>query len=327
MSKDKKRLKLPDECHRLSVNACTSQKVLGRCKIKRGFLGFNNRCVANENYESDKYLLEKGFKNFARIDEDNLEEELKLRSELCKQLSAEIGGTCESLKGREIGCEITSSLFGKKQCNLSKEIINFFYRRRKDCIAKDCNEPHKKYNLLCQEHLEELNELLQEYKSYYQLITFKKKYTEDDLFYFNDIYNYLNEIYGVYLLEKPQIRDGVEKMKMAVEILVNKNQCQAFNISTCRTGEIRERCKYKGYETKIGTFCKIHSQCYKERMKKYKPLRDNLEEKCQEERCTIQLDRLRELYNMIQYTTQGEASIYKTQVYETIAIIEEYSKI
>ena len=328
MSKDKKKsLKLPEECHKLTVNACTSEKVANRCKIKRSTLGFKNRCVPNEDYETDKYLLSKGFKDFARINENNLDKELKLRDELCKQLSAEPGGACESPKGIIIGCGAKKSFFGKKTCGLSQDIINYFYRKRDDCIARDCEELRKKYNLLCEEHYQELNELLQEYKSYYQDIVFKKKNVKDSLFHFDDIYAYLNEVYGVYLLEKPNIRKSIQDMQNAVYREVNQDQCQAYNITTCTTGKLNNRCVYKGFAGKEGLFCKTHSKCYDTRIKKFQYIRDNFEKLCSEGGCSSHLDKLRELYNMIRFTTDGEASKKKYEILEVIEIIEEFNKI
>lgn len=329
MSSDKKKktLKLPEECYKLSVNACTSEKVMNRCKIKRTTLGFKNRCVPNEDYETDKYLLTKGFKNFARIDENNLDKELKLRDELCKQLSAQPGGACESPKGVIIGCGIKKSFFGGKTCGLSPEIINYFYRKRDYCVARDCEENRRKYSLLCEEHHQELNELLQEYKNYYQNIVFKKKNIKDNLFYFDDIYDYLNEIYGVYLLEKPNIRKGLEDMQMDVNLQINQDQCQAYNVNTCNTNKEKQRCRLKGTELKEGIFCKTHLKCYDTRIKKFQYLRDNFEKICGNDSCGAQLGKLREFHSMIKFTTDGEAAKKKYEILETIEIIEEFSKI
>ncbi len=329
MSGDKKKetLKLPEECYKLSTNACTSEKVANRCKIKRGTFGFKSKCIPNEDYETDKYLLSKGFKNFARIDEDNLEKELSMRDELCKQLSSKPGGACESPKGIIIGCGIKKSFFGKDTCGLSPNIINYFYNKRKDCVARDCEEKRRKYGLLCEEHHKELNELLQEYKSYYQDIIYKKKNMKDNLFYFDDIYAYLNEVYGVYLLEKSNIRKGIEDMQDKVNREINQDQCQAYNINTCSTGKLNFRCKYKGYETKEGIFCKIHSKCYDDRNKKFKYLRDNFEQLCENESCGGYMNKLREFYDMIKFATDGEAAKRKYEIMEIIEIIEEFSKI
>ena len=304
----KKTLKLPEECYKLSVNACISEKVANRCKIKRGVFGFNSRCVPNEDYETDKYLLSKGFKNFARIDEDNLEKELSMRDELCKQLSAKPGGACESPKGIVIGCGIKKSYFGRDTCGISPDIINYFYNRRKECLARDCEEKRRKYG-------------------YYQDIIYKKKNMKDNLFYFDDIYAYLNEIYGVYLLEKPNIRKGIEDMQDKINREINQDQCQAYNINTCSTGKLNFRCKYKGYDTKEGIFCKTHSKCYDVRNKKFKYLRDNFEQLCANDSCGNYLTKLREFYDMIKFTTDGEAAKRKYELIETIEIIEEFSKI
>ena len=327
MNKTNKKLILPEECGRLSVNACTTQKIKGKCKIKRGFLGLNSKCVANENYESDKYLFEKGFVNFARIDENNLDEELKNRDLLCKQLSTLEGGACDSLQGRALGCSIKRTLYGKKTCGLSKEITNFFYRKRKDCVAKDCEVKRKKYSSLCEEHDNEFKELLQEYKSLYQSIKFKNTNINENIYLLDDVYDYIQEIFGKYLLEKPNIRDGIEKMKMDIEFKINKNQCQAYNISKCNTKNVNQRCLKKGYETDIGTFCATHKECYKKRIVFYKKVRDNIDRLCAEEKCNAQLDKIKELYNMIRFTTEGEAFRKKYEILETIEIIEEYSRL
>lgn len=322
-----KKLDLPRECYKLSLDACTSRKVGAACRIKRDALGFRSRCVPNENYESDKFLLEKGFVNFAEIDEDNLEEELKLRNELCKQLSTFQGGTCESLKGRAIGCEIKRPLFGKKTCGLSKEIINFFYKKQGKCLALDCQEKRKKYSLLCNEHDAEFKELMQELTSYYNDIYIKKQINDDILFTFNDTYSYLQEVYKRYLLENPEKANKIEEMKARVDLLTNKNQCQAYNITDCNTGISLQRCTCKGNEYSIGLFCRTHKKCYRDRIKIYKKVRDNLESLCAEDKCPTQLKKIKELYTMIRISTVGESSKIKYQVMETIEIIEEYNKI
>lgn len=323
----RKKLKLPEDCSQLTTDACTSQKVQGKCKLKRGFLGFNSKCVPNENYETDQYLLNKGFKNFAKIDEDNLDAELKNRNELCKQLSTEEGGACDSLQGRALGCSSKYTLYGKKTCGLSKEIINFFYRKRKDCVAKNCDEIRRRYSSLCQEHYEEFNNLLQEYKSYYQELYLKNKNVENNIFNLDDTYEYIQEVYGKYLLEKPNIRDSLEKMKMDVEFKYNKSQCQAYNISKCNTKNVNQRCIKKGYNTQLGILCTTHKECYKKRIVVYKKVRDNLGKLCAEEKCSDFLPPIKELYNMIRFTTDGESSKKKYEILETIEVIEEYTKI
>jgi hypothetical protein len=328
MNKDKKKIKLPEDCSLLSINACTSKKVRGKCKVDSSFLGLKSKCVPNENYETDKFLVEKGFKNFSKINEDNLEEELALRNELCEKLSAEKGGACESLNARAIGCTVKSSFFGKKRCGLSDDIVNFFYRKRKDCVAKDCDKPRRKYSTLCDEHYAEINEVLQEYKSYYQDIVFAKKRRKDDLLYFNDLYDYMFDVYSVYLLDKANILNSVEEMKLRVDTFIGQDQCQAYNISKCiGNGKVHQRCKNKGYKTKEGIFCKIHISCYDERIKKYKYFRDNFEKLCEQEVCMSKLGDLRQFWEMIRFTSEGEANEVKFDVLETIEIVEEYNKL
>lgn len=328
MSQDKfKDLELPRDCYKLSLDACTSRKVGAACRIKRDALGFRSRCIPNENYEADKFLLESGFVNFANIDEDNLEEELNTRNQLCKQLSTFKGGTCESLKGKTIGCEIKTSYFGKKTCGLSKEVINFFYKRRKKCIALDCPERHKKYSSLCAEHDAEFKEIMQEIISIHDEIVNKGNIRDDLLFTFEDDYQYLQEVYGKYLLENPEKANRIEEMKARIEMATNKNQCQAFNISGCQTGATLKRCTCKGTESSLGLFCQTHRKCYKDRIKIYKKVRDNLEKLCAEDKCPEQLKSINELYTMIRITTTGQASILKYQILETIQIIKEYNKL
>ena len=185
----------------------------------------------------------------------------------------------------------------------------------------------KDKNLTREEHYKELNELLQEYKSYYQDIVFKKKNIKDSLFHFDDVYDYLNELYGVYLLEKPNIRKSLQDMQNAVYREVGRDQCQAYNIGTCTTGNLRVRCSFKGYNTKNGLFCKTHNKCYDDRIKKFNYLRDNFESLCSEGSCAGRVAKLKEFYNMIKFTTDGEAAKKKYEIQEIIEIIEEFSKI
>ena len=320
----KKTIKLPEECSKLSLNSCISEKVAGRCKIKRDLFGFKSKCVPNENYEVDKYLLDKNITNFAAIDTENFEKEVPLRNELCKQISI---SSCDSYKARRLGCEVRRDNFGIKKCALSKDLIDIFYRKKEKCLARDCPKKKLKYKFLCDEHEKEFEELIADYKELYNTIVVDKKQDDDSLFDFEDIYQYIKEVYPLYLIQKPKLNRDFEELYIKAGQELNKNQCQAYNITDCNTSKLKERCKRTGTETKAGLFCKTHLKCYKNRIQKFKYVRDNISRLCKDGGCNEDLKDLYELYYMIKGTTVGEASTKKNEINDYIVIIEEYGKL
>lgn len=324
--KKTKTLKLPEDCDKLTVNACTAKKLEGKCRIKKGI--FKDKCVPNEFYESDKAIFEEGFINFAQIDPENVDEELKNRDDLCKKLSPK---KCKTLKAIEIGCELKYNWLGRKNCQLSKEIVNYFYRTKGKCSISGCEQSRIKGEKLCEDDMADFNQDYLEYNNYFDDIVYKKKNIEKNLFYFEDLYTAMKLKYTLFLLDKPDLLNSIEEMHMRVQRDIKKDQCQAYNITKCNTRKTKERCRNKGIENKNGLFCNIHSKCYDERIKVYKKIRDNLEKWCRKKEggknCSQFKSELKEFYNMIRFTTKGEANKIKNEILETLEIIDFYEKI
>ena len=66
------------------------------------------------------------FKDFAKIDEDNLEEELIRRDELCRALTP---SACRSPKAKVLGCQYSRGFFKQGRCKLADKIINYYFCR------------------------------------------------------------------------------------------------------------------------------------------------------------------------------------------------------
>lgn len=320
----KKRLELPKDCDKIEASICEHPKLLGKCKLKPGRWGGSDKCTANTEHEIDEQLQKEGFKNFAHIDENDLENELHKRDQLCRRLSKDY---CTSQRAKAIGCELTSGLLRKRHCKLSQKLVDYFYTKSNSCIMPDCQEVREKYKVLCFEHDTEFNNMLELLTQAYEDLTKHHENDDESLQNFEEIYLYLKDYYGVYLLEKPATLVKIEEMAMNVRNLLGYGKCQCYNISECiGNGEKGNQCKNKMIKSEIGYVCKKHKRCIIERMVDYKKLRDNFDVMCKKESCDNLLTRAKELYSMIKFSTEGEISVLKNEIYEIIIIVEQYLK-
>lgn len=324
MAYRKVKLDLPDDCEKLDVSICEHPKIQNKCKIHVARFSGKTKCVANENYLVEQELQKEGFKNFAKIDPDNLEEELSLRDRLCRQLSPEY---CKTQKAKMLGCDLSKGIFKKSHCKLSQRVIDYYYAKKNTCIMPDCNEVRERYNTLCTEHYIEFNNMLELLIQAYEDLT---KHHEDDtgsLEKFEEIYLYLKDYYGVYLLEKTATLVKIEEMAMNIRNINGYGMCQCYNISECiGSGEKGDQCKNKMIKNNLGYVCATHKKCISVRLTEYKNLRDNFNVICKKESCASNLARAKELYSMIKFSTEGEISKIKNEIYEMIIIIEQYLK-
>lgn len=317
----KTKLEFPQDCDKLSTEICEHPKLLSRCKIKRNRFGGRSKCIPNTDHEVDEQIQKEGFKNFAKIDEEDLENELSKRDKLCKEISVDY---CRSQRAKALGCEVKGGLI-KKHCSLSQKIIDFYYSRSNSCIMPDCNEIRVKYKKLCFEHDTEFTNMLELLTQAYEDLTKHHENDDESLQNFEEIYLYLKDYYGVYLLEKPATLVKIEEMAMNIRKLLGYGKCQCYNISECiGSGEKGNQCRNKMIKSEMGYVCKKHKMCITDRMKDYKKLRDNFETMCKKESCGALLTRCKELYSMIKFTTEGEISVLKNEIYEMIVIMEQY---
>lgn len=318
----KPKLELPQDCDQLDVSVCEHPKLAGKCKIKHGRWGGRSKCIPNTDHEIDEQIQKEGFKNFAKIDENDLENELSKRDQLCRKLSVDY---CRSQRAKALGCSVSSGVLKKKHCKLSQRIIDFYYSRSNSCIMPDCKEVREKYKKLCFEHQTEFDNMLELIAQAYVDLTQHHENDDENLQNFEEIYLYLKDYYGIYLLEKPATLVKIEEMAMNVRKILGYGNCQCYNINECiGSGEKGNQCKNKMIKSEIGYVCKKHKKCIIDRMKDYKKLRDNFEVMCKKESCGALLTRCKELYSMIKFSTEGEISVLKNEIYEIIIIIEQY---
>tara|TARA_R110000824_G_C15029468_1_gene659207 strand:+ start:31 stop:621 length:591 start_codon:yes stop_codon:yes gene_type:complete len=191
----------------------------------------------------------------------------------------------------------------------------------------DCNEIRERYKVLCYEHETEFKDMLEILTQSYQDLTLHHENDDASLQKFEEIYLYLKDYYGVYLLEKAATLVKIEEMAMNIRKINGYGKCQCYNISVCiGSGEKGHQCKNKMIKSSMGYICKTHKRCIEERLKEYKQLRDNFELLCKKQSCKDMLNKIKELYSMIKFTTEGEIATLKNEIYEMMIIIEQYIK-
>lgn len=319
----KSELVLPEDCDKLDISICEHPKLQNKCKVRVARFGGRSRCVPNQEHLLDQEIQKQGFKNFAKIDTENLDQELSLRDKLCRQLSTEY---CVSPRAQMLGCGLSGRIF-KKHCKLSQKIIDFYYTKKNSCIMPDCKEIREKYKVLCFEHQTEFDNMFELLIQAYEDLT---KHHEDDdnsLQKFEEIYLYLKDYYGIYLLDKVGLMVKIEEMALNIRRLHGSDSCECYNISSCiSSGSVGSKCQKKMIKSSLGYVCNIHKKCIEERLSVYKKLRDNFEIICKKQGCGEILNKIKELYSMIKFSVSGEISVLKSEIYEMIMIIEEYVK-
>lgn len=328
--KKKEVIKLPGDCEKLAPSACTGKGTKDKdgiplCKIKYSKLGFKNKCVENDEYELEKFIFSQGFEEFTRISEENTEEELRKRDEICKNLDT---SACGTKLGRKLGCKVKKRLLAPDSCHLDPKLISFMKRRELLCERENCNELKKK-GIICKKCTEELNETIQEYDGLFDILARKNNPPPEDVKRFFDLADDLkHDWYPYFVTGQRELLDTIERKRMRIEEIHGGARCQAYNITGCMgKGDNARQCKCKGIRSKEGLFCGTHRRCYKDRVEKFNQFRDKFDELCRkEELCSGLVRKMRELYEMIKYTTYGEASKKKVEVDDIIQYAEEYMK-
>lgn len=328
----KKPLNLPEDCEKLSISACESFKTKDpktgakKCKIQYGKLGFVNKCKANEDYELEKFIFSKGFEEFTRIGEENMEKELRLRNKICQNLDP--SSSCENSLGKKLGCKVQRKLLSPNSCRLDPKLVRFLKKRELLCEKEDCAELKKK-GVICKKCTDELDEMLREHESLFDELVRKKNPPPDDVKRFFDITDQLkNEWYPYFVTGQKNVLDVIEKRKLKIEEIHGGVRCQAYNITGCfGSGENSKPCKCKGFKDRLGIFCGTHRNCYKDRVQKFNDFRDNFDRLCEEKGlCAPLVRKMKEFQTMIRHTTSGEASRKKIEVDNIIEYAEEYMK-
>lgn len=332
VKKRKEIITLPDDCEKLSTSVCESFKTKDpttgarKCKIKYGMLGFGNKCVKNEDYDLEKFIFQAGFEDFSTIGEENMEEELRRRNKVCENLSASDGGLCQSALGKKIGCKVNKKLLSPNSCRLDPNLIRFMKKRELLCEKEDCAELRKK-GIQCDKCTQELEEMLLEFDSLYDVLVKRKNPPPADISRFFDLADQLkNEWYPYFVTGQKKLLDTLERKRMKIEELHGGARCQAINISRCSgKGDQDRQCKCRGLRDRTGLLCNTHRKCYLQRVEKFNEIRDKFEELCEEKKlCKSLIKNITQLYEMIKYTNQGEISRKKTEVSDMIDYMESF---
>lgn len=319
----KPKLNLPYDCHKLSVDDCEHPKFNNKCIVQTARFGGNEKCVPNEDFLIEEEMTRKGFKDFAKLDPDNLEEELEKRDELCRSLSAP---ACRSSKAKVIGCQYKAGFFKKGRCQLADKIINYYYKTNKTCLAKDCQQEKEKGFKLCMEHHYEFNEILEALVLIYKNIM-EDKDVEENYQEFIKIYNDLLENYNVYLIENTATLLQLTEKYNQIRKKLGEDFCQCLNVKSCvGKGEIGEFCRNKGIKTKAGVLCEQHKKCFYDRKKKFDEFKDKFQKICGLKSCKKELEELESFYRMVLFCTEGESFKYKNILIDYLFIIRQYIK-
>jgi hypothetical protein len=329
----KERLELPTDCEKLATSACESPRTRDpksgarKCRIKYGRLGFGNKCIKNQDYETEKFIFDQGFQEFASISAENMEKELRLRNKICENLDASAGGSCQSVLGEKLGCKINKKLLSPNTCNLDPKLIRFLKKRDLLCEKEDCAELRKK-GIHCDKCTKELEEMLQEFDGLYDILVRKQNPPPADIARFFDLADQIKEEwYPYFVAGQKNLLNTLEKKRMKIEEIHGGARCQAYNISGCSCkGDNERQCSCRGFRDRIGMLCNIHRKCYLNRVAKFDEFRDKFDELCKKQICKPLLKNMKEFYGMIKYTTVGEVSIKKVEVDNIIEHTEEYLK-
>lgn len=325
-------LEFPQDCERLAPSACETWKTkdpktgVGKCKIKYSKLGFANKCVENEDYELERFIFNEGFKEFTKINTENLDYELKTRNKICENLDPDT--TCKSELGKKLGCKVKKRSFSPNSCRLDPKLIRFLKKREMLCEKEDCKELKKK-GIICDKCVDELQESLQELDGLYDELARRKHPAPEDVKRYFDLADEVKyDWYPYFVHAQKELLDTLEKKRMKIEELHGGMHCQAYNISGCMgKGEESRQCKCKGIKDRYGIFCGIHRKCYLSRKEKFDEFRDKFQVLCEkEELCKSLIKKMKQFYTMIRYTTVGEASVKKVEVDDIIEFSEEYLK-
>jgi len=315
------KLNLPYDCNKIPVDICEHPKFENKCVIKNSIFGGRDKCVPNETYLIEKHLADKGFKDFAKIDEKNLEEELEKRDQLCRALSS---SSCRTPQAKILGCQYTKKFLKKGRCQLANKIIDYYSKQTKICLCKNCDEIRERGFKLCHEHRLEFNEMVEAliiiYKDIMSGIDIEKNYNN-----FIYLYNDLVDRYNVYLIENIATLIQLTEKYNEIRKKLGEDYCQCLNIKTCvGKGEVGNFCKKKGIKTKYGLLCEDHKKCFIDRKKKFDDFKENFQNLCGIRSCKKEVEELENFYRMILFCTEGESFTFRTTLDSYLFIIRKY---
>jgi len=338
----KKKLKLPEECDKIPLNGCISEKTQGLCQIVKTRKG--KKCMPNPNYLEDKDVFEDFFTEFRALNINEIKEELIKRDKECRNLSK---SRCESIQGLKYGCKLGNGwMWFQKKCRLNPDLYDRFFRADKNCTVIGCNERAFERTDLCYEHYEELREIIDETKDFQNNLE-KGLIMESDLNKrtkkvpdgedytlleeFEGNINYINEIYSVYLLEHTDVARYILTLQRDINRRLGREmRCQATNITSCNgKGKESYQCTNTGVRGKEGVFCGIHKKCYQKYFKSYKKVRDTYIVLCRKspQLCKEWVKEMNMFGQMISKCTEGEAVKLKGEVIRDVAIIKQLTSL
>jgi len=319
----KPRLNLPYDCHKLAVKDCTASKYESKCLIKSGRFGGSDICIPNDEYILDKEIRNKGFKNFNKIDEEVLAEELERREEICNSLTKSV---CNSTKAKMYGCEYKKKFLGRGNCQLSDKIINYYLKTSSKCLCETCNEQRLKGFKLCDEHRQEFDEMITVLNMLYAEIMDEKN-VEENYNNFVNIYGDIVDRFNGFFMENQATLIQLTEKYNAIRKELNEDSCQCVNIKTCiGKGQVANFCENKAIKSEVGLICKEHTKCFKDRKEKLQKFKTNFQTLCGVKNCKKEVDELKNFYRMVMFTTEGEVAIYKNEVLEYLFILRRYIK-
>lgn len=317
----KKTIKLPEDCELLDVSICEHPKVAGRCKIERARFGGNDTCKANQEYLLQKEIYDQGFKDFAQLDTDNIEEELGKREELCSKLSK---NDCMGTTARIFGCQYVGGVFKKGRCKLADKIIRFYYDKDLFCMIPGCGERKEAGFKLCEEHREEFDRVLEGLIENYTSIM-NKEDVDNNYLEFVEKYDYLTGFFNVYLIQQPATLIQIAEKYNNIRQALGEDKCQCINVTGCvGKGKIGENCQNKGIRSDVGMICAAHKKCFKKEKLKFEEFKGKFQNLCSIKSCKKELEDLKKFYKMLIFCTEGETFIMKTKLLDYIYIIDKY---
>lgn len=311
------------DCQKLDINDCQNPKYDNKCKIKYSSFGAKDKCVKNKYFDLEKSLALQGIKNFNRLDEYNIEKDIEKRKQLCSSYSLK---DCNSIEAKNLGCLQSKGFLGIKKCSLAKEIIDYYYRIDKKCLEEKCQLEKITGSVFCEKHKKEFKSVLESLNNAFNKVN-KGKNIEDGYQNFYDCYKKILKDFYTYLIEEEKIFiDITEKYNIVLEIIGDLT-CQCINIGSCVTkGKVGDFCRNRGFNSKYGLMCKIHKNCYIDRLKKFEKFENSFLQICKVNNCKKQLSELENFYKMIIFTTKGEAIITKKKLIEHLFILRQYIK-
>lgn len=335
-----KKLNLPEDCSKVPVRSCLSDKIKGACRISKTTKG--ETCEPNPDYLEDKDVFEDFFTDFRSMNIEEISQELEKKAATCKELDK---NTCQGVKGLKYGCVYDKSwFFGSRKCRLNPDLYDRFFRKDQTCMYRDCTERAFENTSLCLEHYRDIKDIEKNLIDFQQRLA-KGLLKKEDLKeivaedqdgnkftrleeYDSDVF-VLNEKYDVFFLNNLDYRRYIFQLTRDIDRRLNKEkQCQAINIGEKCTGKGDDniRCTNKGTTTKKGVFCGTHLKCYEKYYDSYRKIKDNYDKVCLKNlKLCVQWDKdMIKFKKMISKCLDGEAALINKELDKKRNIVKTY---